>query len=73
MIDHKKADVIRDAARKRLTNHMHAFDVSAAVTGEMSLAKQDGTFAGELDRLLRYAVTLFDPQRLVDDAEEAMG
>jgi len=73
VIQHKKAPQMREAALKALANQMHSLDVSATVTAEMSRAKADGTYAGEMDTLLRLAVTLFDPAKLLRDAEEAMG
>lgn len=69
MLDHKKADQIREAAARRLLNHMHAFDVSAAVTGEMSIAKADGNFARQMEDLLRTAVTRFNPGPLLTESE----
>lgn len=73
MIQHKKAEGMRAEAVKALAAQVHSLDVSAITTAAMSRAKSDGTYAGEMDTLLRLAVTLFDPEKLIRDAEEAMG
>ena len=73
MIQHKKAVQMREEAVKALANQIHSLDVSAITTATMSRVKADGVFAGEMDTLLRLAVTLFDPAKLIRDAEEAMG
>lgn len=73
MIQHKKAAQIRDEATTALLNQMHSLDVSAITTSAMSRHKGNGEFHGELDTLLRLAVTRFDARRLIAEAEQDMG
>lgn len=73
MIEHKKAAQIREEAIRALNNQIHSLDVSAITTAAMSRHKADGTFAGELDTLLRLAVIGFDAAALVARAEQEMG
>lgn len=73
MIEHKKAQQIRDEALTALNNQMHSLDVSAITTAAMSRHKGDGTFAGEMDTLLRLCVIRFDARALLTQAEQEMG
>lgn len=73
MIQHKKAAQIRDEAVTALLVQVHSLDVSAIATAAMSRHKANGEFHGELDTLLRLAVTRFDARRLIAEAEQDMG
>ena len=73
MIEHKKAAAIRDEAITALNNQMRSLDVSAIATSAMSRHKGDQAFHGELDTLLRLAVTRFDARALMVQAEQEMG
>lgn len=73
MIEHKKAAQIRAEALDALNNQMRSLDVSAITAAAMSRHRGDGTFAGEMDTLLRLAVTRFDARTLLNHAEQEMG
>jgi len=73
VIQHKKADQIREDAITTLNNAVRSIDVSAITTAAMSRHKANGEFAGEMDTLLRLAITRFDARRLIAEAEAEMG
>lgn len=68
MAIHRKEEQLLDAARTRLLSHMHSLDPSVQASAAMSLAKGDGEFKDRLEAVLRYAVTNFDPDQLINAA-----
>jgi hypothetical protein len=73
MIEHKKAAAMREDAIRAVHSAIASLDVSAITTAAMSRNKADGTFAGEMDTLLRLCVIKFDAAKLVAEAEAEMG